>query len=86
MHPSRFTSHFTGTNALGRSKRKEDIVSSSIYHIDFRPSHTRMLRKMLKKAGYVSSNMKPIEGPQYEASKSLLIRFRSGIMAYEARE
>jgi hypothetical protein len=61
-------------------------MSSGIYHIDFRPSHARMLQDMLKKAGYVTSRMQPIDGPQYEASKSLLIRFRSGIMLYEASE
>ena len=60
-------------------------MSSNANQVDFRSSDTQMLREILKKAGYVTSRMEPLVGPRCEASQSLLLRFKTGILS-ELRE
>lgn len=50
-------------------------MSSNVLHIDFGPRHARLLREILKRAGYVSERLEPLAGPRREASLILLPRF-----------
>lgn len=56
-------------------------MSSNLCSADFRSSEARTLREMLKRAGYVTSRMGPLDGPEYGTSHALLVRFRSGILS-----
>lgn len=51
-------------------------MSSNIQYINFGPRHVRLLREILKRAGYVSERMEPLAGPEREASLILLRRFK----------
>lgn len=55
-------------------------MSSNIQHVDFRTSDTRILQDMLKKAGYVTAQLKPLPGPLQHSSQSVLRRFISATM------
>ncbi|HVK91836.1 MAG TPA: hypothetical protein VM468_10620 [Mycoplana sp.] len=55
-------------------------MSSNIQYVNFRSHETRMLRDMLKNAGYKTSNLKPLLGPQWDRSQTLLQRFMSGVL------
>ena len=50
-------------------------MSSNIRHIDFGPPHARLLREILRRAGYVSERMEPLAGAERQASLILLRRF-----------
>ena len=55
-------------------------MSSNVHYVDFRTRDTRILLEMLRKAGYVTANIKPLAGNQSVASRSVLRRFMAGVM------
>lgn len=55
-------------------------MSSNVQYVDFRTKDTRILQEMLKKAGYITANIKPLAGNQSLASRSVLRRFMAGVM------
>jgi len=55
-------------------------MSSSIYAVDFNPGSNRILNQMLRKAGYVTARMKPLPGPLSSQSRTVLLRFMSGVI------
>ncbi len=54
-------------------------MSSIIYKSDFHSNH-RMLKQMIIKAGYLTSRMKPLPGPNYNESAIILKNFMAGVM------
>ncbi len=60
-------------------------MPSNIQHVDFRTSDIRILREMLKKAGYITAKLKPLPGPLNHPSQSVLRRFMIGTMQEPAK-
>jgi len=56
-------------------------MSSNVQHIDFGPRNARMLREILKRAGYETHRMKPLSGSDHAASVILLARFTRQIQS-----
>lgn len=54
-------------------------MSSNVHHLHYKPCDTRMLGEMLKRAGYVTAHMEPLQAEDREASAVLLARFRGSI-------
>lgn len=55
-------------------------MSAMICNADFDPASNRILNQMLRRAGYVTSRMKPLVGPLAEQSRSVLLRFMAGVL------
>ncbi|PTM93388.1 hypothetical protein [Mycoplana dimorpha] len=55
-------------------------MSSHIQDVEIRSSDARMLRTILKNAGYVTAKMAPLNGPLHQPSEAVLQRFMSGTM------
>ena len=58
-------------------------MSSNVQYVDFRTKETRILQEMLKRAGYVTANIRPLTGNQSIASRSVLRRFMAGVMVMQ---
>ncbi len=54
-------------------------MSSKLYNGDFHSNH-RILKQMIIKAGYLTSGMKPLPGPNYNESAIILKNFMAGVM------
>jgi len=57
-------------------------MSSNIHIVDFHVSN-RILNKMMLKAGYVTSKLKPLPGPLFNQSSLVLGNFMSGVIRNE---
>ncbi|MBD9375649.1 hypothetical protein IB238_23875 [Rhizobium sp. ARZ01] len=55
-------------------------MSSKIQRVEFRTSDSRILREMLKKAGYITAKLTPLAGPLHHPSQAALRRFMTGTM------
>lgn len=55
-------------------------MSSSVHAVDFDPGSNRILNQMLHKAGYVTARMKPLSGVLSSQSRTVLLRFMSGVI------
>lgn len=55
-------------------------MSSSVHAVDFDPGSNRILNQMLHKAGYVTARMKPLSGALSSQSRTVLLRFMSGVI------
>lgn len=60
-------------------------MSSNVQYVDFRTSDSRILREMLKKAGYVTARLKPLNGTLHHPSQTMLRRFMTGTMPEAAK-
>lgn len=54
-------------------------MSSNVHLVDFHINN-RILNKMMLKAGYVTSKMKPLPGPLFRQSSLVLRNFMSGVI------
>ncbi|QWK81507.1 hypothetical protein [Ochrobactrum sp. BTU1] len=54
-------------------------MSSNVSLVEFQISN-RILNKMMLKAGYVTSKMRPLPGPLFHQSSLILANFMSGVM------
>lgn len=58
-------------------------MSSNVHHLHS-PCNMRMLREMLRRAGYVTALMKPLQAEDRDASAALLARFNSSVQPVTA--
>jgi len=54
-------------------------MSSNIQFVNFHINN-RILNQMMAKAGYVTLRMKPLSGPLFQQSKTILENFMGGVM------
>lgn len=52
-------------------------MSSTVHAVDFNPGTNRVLNR---RAGYVMARMEPLSGPLSSQSRTVLLRFMSGVI------